>query len=112
MQVTETKSLPYFGFYKTLGSVGVPAFGIMVLLVVALQFSRSAAGSLDRLFLGTVTLGVAVIAVSYYQHRRGLNQLYGKIDDRALSGLCRAANSMACFGYSTCMMALMLVHRH
>jgi len=100
-----------FGFYKTLGDIAVPIVGTTLLLIVAFQFSRSI-GGLDRLRLASITLGIAVVGVSYYQHPRELNQLNGTISDKALSKLCHAANSMAIFGYVICTGALTLVHYH
>jgi len=110
VELTETKSLPYFGFYKAIGSIFVPAIGAILLLLVGLQYSRFP-GEVSRLGLGAIVLGIAVIGLSYYSLRRGLNQLAGKISDKALSGLCHAGNAMAIFGYLICVMALS-VARH
>jgi hypothetical protein len=81
-----------FRFYKTIGNIAVPILAAMLLLLIAVQFSRSSMGGVSRLGLGSIALGVAVIGISYYQHRRELNLLSGTISDKALSKLCHAAN--------------------
>jgi hypothetical protein len=110
VELIETKSLPYFGFYKAVGSIGVPVVGAILLLIVALQYSRFPE-EISRLGLAAIVLGIGVIGLSYYRLRRGLNQLAGKISDKALCGLCHAGNAMAMFGYLICVMALS-VARH
>ncbi len=104
MEPTERKTA--FGGYKYLGNISVPTIGIALLTIVGLQFWRSAGGGLELLELASITLGIAVVGLAYYKQRRALNQLDGTIDDKTLSGLCQAANSMAVFGYLICVMAL------
>ncbi len=111
MELTQKKGPP-IGFYRTVGNIGVPITGIGALLVLALQLWRAADG-FQRYCLLPVGLGIAVIGLEYYNHRRALNQLEGRIDDNVLSKMYHAGNSMAFFGYLACEMALVFsVHRH
>jgi hypothetical protein len=110
MELTQPRS-PYLGFYKTFGSIGVTAIGVMLLIIVALQFSDSRLG-IDRLDLGVITFGIAVIAVAYYKQRSAIDQMEGKISDSVVFRLCHAANAMACSGYLICIFAIGLVHHH
>ena len=107
MELTQTKRVT--DFHKATGNIFVPVIGTILLLIVALQYSRSTEG-LSRLALVGITSGVAVIGLSYYKIRRGLNQLDGKISDTTLSGLYLNSYLMACSGYLICSMALALVH--
>lgn len=102
---------PYLAFYKTFGSIGVAAVGAMLLFIVAIQFSGSAL-AIDRLDLGVIAFGIAVIGLAYYKHRGALNQAEGKVSDSVVLRLCQAADAMACFGYLICVFALGLVHHH
>jgi len=104
MESTEIKSLPFLGAYKAMGNIFVPALGAILLLVVALQFSRHSSGT-ARLSLVAIAMGVGVIGLSYYKLRRELSRLEGKISDPALSTLCQTANTMAMFGYVICLSA-------
>jgi hypothetical protein len=66
--------------------------GAMLLLIVAFQFSHSKQG-LNRLGLASIALGIAVIGISYYQHRRELNQLTGTIRQSSVEVMsCRQCN--------------------
>jgi len=107
MELTQTKRVT--DFHKATGNIFVPVIGTILLLIVALQYSRSTEG-LSRLALVGITSGVAVIGLSYYKIRGGLNQLDGKISDRPLSGLYLASNMMAIFGYLICIMATLVHH--
>jgi hypothetical protein len=111
MDSIETKTSTRFSlhFNKAAGNIFVPLMGIILLLIVALQYSRSTEG-VSRLALAAITTGVAAIGLSYYQIRRGLNQLDGKISDTTLSGLYLNSYLMASSGYLICSMALALVH--
>ena len=109
MELTESK--PAIGFYKVAGSIGVLILGIMTLLIAALEFWRATDG-FQRFFLVPVGMGIAVIGLSYYDHRRELNQLDGKVDDKVLSKLHRTGNSMAFFGYAICEFALIFGGHH
>jgi hypothetical protein len=110
MEPTEKpRNLPYLNTYKSLGNIAVPTTGTMLLLVVALQFSRYP-DEVNRLGLAAIALGIAVIGVAYYKLRREVNRLDGEISDKALSTFCKSANAMAMFGYSICMTALTLAH--
>jgi hypothetical protein len=100
-----------FRTYKTIGNIAVPTLGTMLLLIVAFQLWRSS-GGLNRLGLASIALGIAVIGIAYYQHRRELDELNGTISDKALSKLCHAANAMTIFGYGICSGALTLIHYH
>jgi hypothetical protein len=111
MELTQTNAKPpSSGFNKIFGSISVPALGILLLLEVALQFRRSA-GDFDPLFLGAAAMGVAAVGLSYYAFRRAINQLDGKIDEKVLSRLLVAANSMANFGYTSCISLFVLLGR-
>ena len=83
--------------------------GVMLLLVLALRFWRSAVG-MDRFTLISVAMGVAVVGISYHKIRSELDQLTQAVTAKRLSALYLAANSMAIFGYGICMMALSLAH--
>lgn len=72
------KDPPYLGFYKRMGEIFVPLMGTMLLLIVALQFTRYA-DAVVRLALASIALGVAVIGVSFYRNRRGLAGMDGKV---------------------------------
>ena len=111
MDSIQTKTSTRFALHlhKGVGNIFVPLMGIILLLIVALQYSRSTEG-VSRLALAAITTGVAVIGFSYYLIRRGLNQLDGKISDTTLSGLYLNSYLMACSGYLICSMALALVH--
>jgi hypothetical protein len=111
MDSIETKTSTRFALHlhKSAGFIFVPMMGIILLLIVALQYSRSTEG-VGRLALAAITAGGAVIGLSYYLIRRGLNQLDGKIRDTTLSGLYLNSYLMACFGYSICISALAFVH--
>jgi hypothetical protein len=98
-----------FRLYKNIGNFAVPMLAAMLLLMVAVQFSRSSIEGMNRLGLVSIALGIAVIGIAYCQLRRGLNQLDGTASDKALSKLCLAANSMAIFGYGICIGALTLI---
>jgi len=98
-----------FRLYKIIGNIAVPTLAAMLILIVAVQFSRSSIGGVSRLGLVSIALGITVIGIAYYQLRRGLNQLDGTASDKALSRLCLAANSMAIFGYGICIGALTLI---
>ena len=111
MELTEPKDLPFAGMYKMLGNIFVPSFGVAVLFIVALQFSRSS-GSLERLALVSIVIGTAAVGLSYYNFRRALNQLDPKVDDKVLSRLCHAANAMAMFGLMICFTALIFGPHH
>jgi hypothetical protein len=112
MELTQPKSrFVSFAFYRILGNIGVPILGIILLLIVALKFNRAPAG-LDRLDVGAMAIFVLLIGLAYFNQRRQLNRLAGKIDDRVLSGLCNTANSMATGGYLICIFALSLGHHH
>jgi len=112
MELTQTKPGPPVGFYKAVGNIGVPIAGIGALLVFALQLWHAVDG-FQRFCLLPVGLGIATIGVSYYNHRRALDQLEGKVDNKVLSGLYQAGISMAFFGYLLCEMSLVFsVHRH
>ena len=63
MELTQIKSLPYFGFHKAWGNIFVPVMGAILLLDVALQYSRSTEG-LGRLTLAVITSGVGLIGLS------------------------------------------------
>jgi hypothetical protein len=56
-------------------------------------------------------MGVAAVGLSYYAFRRAINQLDGKIDEKVLSRLLVAANSMANFGYTSCISLFVLLGR-
>lgn len=112
MELTQTKNAPYFAFFKILGSVAVPTLGAMSLLTIAVRSWLSTDGNIDRLELVAIALGVAVVGVAYYNFRRALNRLDGKIDEAILLKLLIAANAMGIFGYSACMGALTLLRDH
>lgn len=107
MDSTQAKISTGFGLHvhKAAGNIFVPVMGIILLLIVALQYLRSTE-EVSRLTLAAITSGVAVIGFSYYKIRQGLSQLNEKISDRTLSGLYLASNMMAMFGYLICIMAL------
>jgi uncharacterized membrane protein YidH (DUF202 family) len=111
MDSTQAKTSTSFGLHvhKAAGNIFVPVIGIILLLIVALQYSRSTEG-LSRLALAAITTGVAVIGLSYYKIRRGLNQLDGRISDTTLSSLYLASYLMAMFGYLICIMATLVHH--
>jgi hypothetical protein len=111
MDSIQTKTSTRFGLHlhKSAGNIFVPLMGIILLLIIALQYSRSTEG-VSRLALAAITTGVAAIGLSYYQIRLGLNQLDGKISDTTLSGLYLKSYLMACFAYLICSVALGLVH--
>jgi hypothetical protein len=112
MELTQMKPGPPIGFYKILGNIGVPLLGGISLFIVALQCWRAADG-FQCFLLAPVGLGIGVIGLSYYKHRRALSQLEGKIDDSVLAGLYVTGTGMAFFGYLICEMALVFsVHRH
>jgi hypothetical protein len=112
MELTQTQPRsPYLGFYKTFSAIGVTTIGVMLLTIVALQFSDSTLG-IDRLALGVITFGIAVIGIAYYKQRDALNQVDGKIGDSVVFSLCHTANAMACGGYMICIFAIGLVHHH
>jgi hypothetical protein len=98
-------------FYRTISSIGVTVIGVALLIIIALQFSESTAG-LDRLDLGVITLGIAVIGLGYFKQRGALNQMDGKINDEVVLRLRHTANAMACGGFMICIFALGLVHHH
>jgi len=110
MEIETKPSLPYFGFYRMAGNIFVPTMGAMLLLIVAVNFSRTTTGGINRIALLAITVGIAVIGIAYYNVRRELNRLDGKIGDKALSKLCHAATAMAMFGYLICIMATLLRH--
>jgi len=112
MELTQTKNAPYFAFFKILGSVAVPTLGAMLLLTIAIRSWLSTDGNIDRLDLVGTALGIAVVGVAYYNFRRALNQLDGKIDEAIQFKLLIAANAMGIFGYSACMGALTLLRHH
>jgi hypothetical protein len=111
MELIEPKSLSYATIYKIVGNIFVPGSALGLLAMIALQFSRYS-GSLERIALGSITIGVGVIGFSYYNFRRGLNQLEGETDDKVLSRLCHSANAMAMFGFMICFTALIFVAHH
>ena len=98
-------------FYRTVSSIGVTAVGVMLLIIIAVQFSESAAG-LDRLALGVITLGIAAIGMAYFKQHGTLNQMDGKITDEVVLRLRHTANAMACGGYMICIFAFGLVRHH
>ena len=107
MELTQTKRVT--DFHKATGNIFVPVIGTILLLIVALQYSRSTEG-LSRLALVGITSGVAVIGLSYFKIRRGLNQLDGKISDTTLSGLYLASYMMAMSAFLICIMATLVHH--
>jgi hypothetical protein len=111
MELEPIKSPPYSGFNKILGNVGVSTLAVMLLLIVAVQYWRSADASFDRLFLSAAAVGIAAIGFSYLNFRRALNRIDGRIDEAVVYKLLVAANSIAIFGYTACM-ALLSVHHH
>jgi hypothetical protein len=102
---------PYLGSYKTFGSIGVAGVGAMLLIIVAIQFTGSTL-AIDRLDLGVIAFGIAVIGLAYYKQRGALSQVEGKIDDSLVLRLCMTADAMACFGYLICIFAVGLAHHH
>jgi hypothetical protein len=102
---------PHLGFYKTFGAIGVAAVGAMLLIIIAIQFSGSTL-AIDRLDLGVIAFGIAVIGLAYYKQRGALNRLEGKISDSLVLHLCQTADAMACFGYLICIFAVGLAHHH
>ena len=106
----QTKNLPYYGFYRAAGNIFVPFMGVAVLTMLAMQYSRSTS-DLAGVGFFAVAGGVFVVGLAYFQFRRVLSQLDGQIKDATLSKLCHCANSMAAFGYSACLMALIFA-RH
>ena len=111
MDSIETKTSTRFALHlhKSAGIIFVPLMGIILLLIVAVEYSRSTEG-VSRLALAAITTGVAAIGFFYYQIRRGLNQLDGKISDTTLSGLYLASYLMATSGYLICIMATLVHH--
>jgi hypothetical protein len=97
-------------FYRTVSSIGVTAIGVMLLIIIAVQFSESA--GLDRLALGAITLGIAAIGLAYFKQRGALDQIDGQIKDEVVLRLRHTANAMACGGYMICIFALGLVRHH
>ena len=112
MEMTQAEPRsPHLGFYKTVGSIGVTTVGVMLLIIVALQFSDSTLG-IDRLDLGVITFLIALIGLAYYKQRDAINRMDGKISDSVVFRLCHTANAMACSGYLICIFAIGLVHHH
>lgn len=95
--------------YRALGTVGVPLLGIMLLIIVWIDYHRSTyeLAGLDAL---VVALSAVVIGISYFSTRRVLSRLEDRLDRTMLSVLWRSADSMAIFGYAACTAALGFSH--
>ena len=90
----------------------IALMGPIVLLVTGVQFWRSHS-DFHGLALIAVALGAIVIGISYYNYRSALHRLEGSVDQRVISRLFQAGNSMALFAYLICECALVFgVHRH
>ena len=109
MPLPPLKDLPFSGAYKMLGNIFVPIMGAMALATLAAQFWR---GRTDGLSVASIASGIAVIGVSYYAFRRAIGRLAAAIDEKSLSNLLVAANSMAFFGYLTCITAVVFGRDH
>ena len=105
MEPEQTKNLPHSGAHKGLGNIFVPAFGAMLLGVIAQQYLR-APGDLGVYGLLGVVAPVIGVGSSYFAFRRVLIRLDGLIKEETLATLCSLANSMVMFGYLACLLAL------
>ncbi len=109
MQSLPLKDLPFSGAYKMLGNIVVPTMAAIALTILGVRFWR---GRADGLTSAALIGGIAVIGVSYYTFRRAISRLDVSIGERPLSNLLVAANSMASFGYLTCIIALVPGYHH
>jgi hypothetical protein len=97
--------------FPRLYDVIIPTVGLMALVVVGGQFWRTA-DNFHRFMLAPVVMGLPVIALSYYNFRKAVSHLEERVDEKIVSTLFQAGNSMALFAFLICEFAMIYGGHH